>query len=196
MRPIFQKHIQELEAKDAWFRDVLSRKTTIDTKDETWAVAPEVGTFLYDFVLKHKPKRIVEVGMSHGYSTIWMAEAAQTYGGVIDTYETESGKIAHANIRYTELGYDDTISVHHMEALNGLCHRIDLVDLLFLDARKREYVHCLKALERVMPNGAHVIADDVVTWRRKLDDFFDYLDENKYQYTVHELGHGVLVGRK
>lgn len=48
----------------------------------------DIGQTLYDLVMEHKPKKIVEFGVLHGYSTVAMAQALKELGrGVIDAYD-------------------------------------------------------------------------------------------------------------
>lgn len=49
--------------------------------------SPEDGETLYNFILKTKPKRILELGFDHGVSTCWMAAAAKEVGCTIDTID-------------------------------------------------------------------------------------------------------------
>ncbi len=197
MREEFKQIAKELEEKDVWFRDVLSKKTTIDTSLETWSVTRDVAEKLYSLVLEHKPQHIVEVGMSQGYSTIWLAEAAQTYGGKVTTIEIEESKIEAARHYFDQLGFHETISIFPGNACDVLKEWKQPVDFLFLDAVKREYVTCLSLLDPFIPVGGIVIADDVIEWRRKLDEFFAYIQEgNRYTGETISLGHGLFIGQK
>lgn len=197
MRADFERIAKELEEKDAWFRDVLSKKTTIDTSLETWSVTRDVAEKLYDLVLAHKPMHIVEVGMSQGYSTIWLAEAAKSYGGVVTTIEIEESKITTARKYFDQLGFQDTITIVQGNACEVLKQWSEPINFLFLDAVKREYVTCLQVVEHCIPPGGVVVADDVVEWRRKLDEFFSYIEGGgQYVGETISLGHGLFIGVK
>ncbi|MDE2839511.1 MAG: methyltransferase, partial [Chloroflexota bacterium] len=49
------------------------------------SVPPETGKFLHVLVHITKPKRILEIGMFHGFSTVWMGLAAREVGATITT---------------------------------------------------------------------------------------------------------------
>lgn len=197
MREIFERIAKELEDKDAWFRDVLSQKTTIDTSLETWSVTRDVAEKLYHIVLTEKPQRIVEVGMSQGYSTIWLAEAAKSYGGKVITIEREESKIAAAQEKFLALGLEETITIMQGDACDILKQWKEPINFLFLDAVKREYVTYLRLADPYLSPGSSIVADDVVEWRRKLDDFFEYIEKNPQYYAeVLPLGHGLCVIKK
>ncbi len=197
MRDIFLKAVAQLEYEDELFQHALSSKVTLATSLETWAVARPIAEKLYELVLKYKPEVIVEVGTSLGYSTIWMAEAAREYGGKIITIEHEPTKITKTQKLFDELEYQDTITLVESDAKQFLQNNSDQIDFLFLDAMKREYIDYIQLTEKNMPVGALLVADDVITWRRKLDDFFEYLENcGKYKIQVLELGHGLLIAEK
>lgn len=197
MRDVFKKAVQQLEYEDELFQHALSSKVTLATSLETWAVARPVAEKLYELVLKYRPANILEVGTSLGYSTIWIAEAAREYGGKVITLEHEPSKIAKTQKLFDELGFQNTITMIETAAKTFLESSDAPIDFLFLDAMKREYINYIQLAERNMPVGALLVADDVVTWRRKLDDFFQYIETSeKYKIQVLELGHGLLIAEK
>ena len=44
-------------------------------------VGEDVGNLLHALVLAHRPRRILELGTSYGYSTLILADAARAVGG-------------------------------------------------------------------------------------------------------------------
>jgi len=73
----------------------------------------EYGFKLYDYVLKHKPKVIVEFGSSWGFSTIYMAKALQVIGeGSIWSCDNESSRIPQAKENFKRYGVEDIIDIH------------------------------------------------------------------------------------
>lgn len=197
MRPEFLQAIKQLEDEDALFQDALSSRVMLATSLETWAVAREVAEKLHALVLEYKPKHIVEVGTSLGYSTLWLAEAAREYGGKILTIEHEQTKIAKTQKLFDELDYQNTVTLVHADAKQILQSLDTPIDFLFLDALKREYTEYLKLAKKNMHTGSLLLADDVVTWKRKVEDFLEYVESSgKYKSQVFELGHGLLVAEK
>jgi predicted O-methyltransferase YrrM len=51
--------------------------------------SPDKGRFFYDFVLKHRPKRVLELGFAHGVSTCYFAAALDEIGGTIDCVDLD-----------------------------------------------------------------------------------------------------------
>lgn len=197
MRPEFLKAVEQLEYEDRLFQASLSTGVMMATSLETWAVAREVAEKLYETVLQKKPTTIVEVGTSLGYSTLWLAEAALSYGGKVITIEKEPTKFKKTKLFFEQMNYGNTLEIVHADAKEYLQSFSGSIDLLFLDALKREYTTYLKAAEPHMSQNALLLADDVIEWKRKLQDFFDYLDQNNtFSYKLLPLGHGLLLGTK
>ena len=59
-------------------------------------VGPEVGAFLHALILARRPRRILELGTSYGYSTLFLADAARAVGARVVTMELADYKQAHA----------------------------------------------------------------------------------------------------
>src|SRR3989304_8046210 len=55
-------------------------------------VTPEVGRFLHTLVFATRPRSIVEIGTSGGYSTVWLATAARAGGGGVVPLEIDPAK--------------------------------------------------------------------------------------------------------
>lgn len=196
MRQKFLQAVKQLEYEDRLFQDSLSSRVIMATSLETWAVARDVAEELFALVQKHKPELIVEVGTSLGYSTIWMAEAAREYGGKIITLEHEETKIEKTQKLFDWLELQNTITLVHTDAKKFLEQFEGSIDFLFLDAMKREYVHYATLAAKNMHVGSLLVADDVIEWRRKVEDFFEYIESQNFSLEVKELGHGLLIAQK
>ena len=68
-------------------------------------ITPETGVFLSVLVQAIRAAHILEIGTSNGYSTIWLAEAAQNFSGRVTTVEVlpEKAEMARRNFGRTEL---------------------------------------------------------------------------------------------
>ena len=76
----------------------------------------EYGFKLYDYVLEHKPKVIVEFGSSWGFTTIYMAKALQVLGeGSIWTCDNESSRVFQAKENFKQYGVEDLIDIHWID---------------------------------------------------------------------------------
>lgn len=197
MREKFLQAVAQLEYEDRVFQAALSSKVMMATSLETWAVAPEVAKKLYELVVQYKPQTIVEIGTSLGYSTMWMAEAAREYGGKIITVEHEETKIKKTQELFDWLELQDTVTLVHSDAKEFLQSYNAPINFLFLDAMKRDYITYIQLAEKNLSPASVVVADDVVTWKRKVEDFLEHMnDTQKYESHILELGHGLLLAKK
>ncbi len=77
-------------------------------------ITPETGRFLWILVRACRATRILEVGTSNAYSTIWLADAARETSGRVTTLECDLDKIALARANLAEAGL-----VEYVDLLKG-----------------------------------------------------------------------------
>jgi predicted O-methyltransferase YrrM len=109
----------------------------------------EKGRFFYDFILKHRPMRVLELGFAHGVSTCYQAAALQEYGGKIDCVDLEGVPFdPDVETLAERLGLTDVITPHReastytwflkkvieAQTHDGVCE--PLYDFIFIDGPK------------------------------------------------------------
>jgi predicted O-methyltransferase YrrM len=106
----------------------------------------------------HRPKRILEVGMAIGYSTIWLAQAAPD--AHITSIEISGEMVERARQNFAEAGVNDRITVLHQDAQDGLTgdHTFDCI---FLDAAKGQYKVYFEKYVPYLREGGLLICDNV-----------------------------------
>lgn len=192
--------VERLERMDSEWREhgiseAYKQKWGVTNNVGLWICGRKTGEFLHQEVLKHHPISILELGTSVGYSTVWLADAAQKVGGHVVSLERETYKVNEAREVIAEAGLTNVEIIQcDIDAL--LPEWKSPIDFVFMDANKRSY---LKQLEWIMPHltsGAVVIADNVLDMAAMVDDFMDAIREMKeFEVTVHEIGHGLAVLR-
>ena len=99
-------------------------------------------------------KRVVEIGTSSGYSTIWLALGVRSTGGRVFTHEIDPEKVKLARANFKKAGVDDLITIIEGDAHKTLGQLKGPIDVVFLDAEKKGYVDYLaKLLPLVRPGG-------------------------------------------
>jgi caffeoyl-CoA O-methyltransferase len=106
-------------------------------------------------------KRVVEIGTSSGYSTIWLALAVRSTGGKVYTHEIDPEKVKIARANFKKAGLDDVITVIEGDAHETVKQHKDPIDLVFLDADKKGYVDYLEKLLPVVRSGGLVLGHDM-----------------------------------
>lgn len=125
-------------------------------------VGEDVGRFLHALVLARRPQRILELGTSYGYSTLFLADAARTVGARLVTMELADYKQAHARAELTEAGLADVVDFRLGDAVAMLADDPGPWDFVLLDIWKELYVPCFTALYPKLSEEAVICADNMV----------------------------------
>jgi predicted O-methyltransferase YrrM len=141
------------------------------------SVGKETGIFLNTLVKSAKPKTILELGTSYGYSTIWLAEAAKTYGGHVITLEHAPEKAAYAQKQIEKAGLSDFVTIKIGDALDSISdigfrisgetlseirNPIPEIDFVLLDIWKELYIPCFDLFFPKLNKNAWVLADNMI----------------------------------
>lgn len=167
------------------------------TKGErAWAVPRSTGEWLHDLVEISKPMRILELGTSLGYSTLWLAHAAHRYGGQVDTIELVERKVSIAR----ELAADaelDNITFHTGTIFTTLTNLTGLYDLVFMDADRGNYLAYLpRILELLSPVGI-LIADNALMQKESMRAFIDHMkSRSDFKTDILDQDNGILFARR
>ena len=106
-------------------------------------------------------KRVVEIGTSSGYSTIWLALAARANGGKVFTHEIDPEKVKLATANFKKAGLDDVITIIEGDAHKTLKQHKKPIDVLFLDAEKKGYIDYLEKLLPLVRPGGLILGHDM-----------------------------------
>src|SRR5215207_9580158 len=79
-------------------------------------ITPDTGRLLAILVRSTGARRVLEVGASNGYSTIWLADAARDTDGHVTTIERSADKAAMARANLGRAGLADRVTLHEGEA--------------------------------------------------------------------------------
>jgi predicted O-methyltransferase YrrM len=96
-------------------------------------ITRDTGEFLAVLVRATLARRVLEIGTSNGYSTLWLANAARAIGGSVTTVELADFKIGLAAANFARAGLARYISIAHDDAGHVLESSADAsYDLVFL----------------------------------------------------------------
>lgn len=125
------------------------------------SVSEKDGRLLRQLTEAVGAKRVVEVGMSTGYSTLWFALAARSTGGKIVTHEMSAERIAAARDNFKTAGVADLITIVEGDAHETVKQHKEPIDILFLDADKTGYIDYLEKLLPLVRPGGLIIAHNM-----------------------------------
>lgn len=152
-------------------RDALERTRGTPRRQRLRQITPDVGRFLHTLVLANRPRSIVEIGTSGGYSTIWLATAARQIGAAVVTLEVDPAKVRLARANLEEAGLTDVTTVVQGDAAAYLRERRDPVGFVFLDAEKEDYLTYLELVVPLLAQGGLLVADNLVSHAEELTHF-------------------------
>ncbi|HDQ22693.1 MAG TPA: hypothetical protein ENN28_01825 [Candidatus Uhrbacteria bacterium] len=176
---------------------VLHKLEELNKQGGQWNIDRETGQFLYNLILEKKPEIIIEIGSSNGYSTIWLAMAAQKIGAKIVTYEFVPEKVRDLVSNLQKAGLIKYVQIIPDDANKRLEELNERVDFVFLDGRKNEYLQQLKLLEPKLKPGAIIAADNIVSHKHVLGDYLYYVaNDIKYKSELKDIGTGLEITEK
>lgn len=126
-------------------------------------VGPEVGAFLHALILARRPRRILELGTSYGYSTLFLADAARSVGAQVITMELADYKQAHARAQLEEAGLAGVVDFRCGDAVAMVTQDAGTFDFALLDIWKELYLPCFEALYPKLDDEGVICADNMIT---------------------------------
>ncbi len=139
-------------------------------------ITHDTGEFLAVLVRAMCARRVLEIGTSNGYSTLWLAEAAQGINGSVTTVELSAAKVAMARENFTRASLQDRIVQVEGQAADFLASSADeSFDLLFLDSERSAYLGWLPQIERILRPGGLVVVDNATSHAQELAPFMQAL---------------------
>jgi predicted O-methyltransferase YrrM len=127
-------------------------------------ITRDTGAFLAVLVRATVARRVLEIGTSNGYSTLWLADAARAIGGTVTTIELSKYKVGLATQNFARSGLVSVITLLHDDAGLVLGRSADgAFDLVFLDSERPEYVGWWPHLQRVLRPGGLLVVDNATS---------------------------------
>jgi caffeoyl-CoA O-methyltransferase len=136
---------------------------------------PDAAHFLYQLALAAGAQVVVEVGMSAGYSTLWLARACVATGGRVITFERDPAIVNVARDHFARAGVAALVDIRVGDARALLDRLREPVDLAFVDADKDEYPAYAEKLWPLVRIGGSLLADNVISHREATTPYLEDL---------------------
>jgi caffeoyl-CoA O-methyltransferase len=201
-------------------RSKLERSGRVSTsrKSMMLAITYETGLFFNILLKAMSAKRVLEVGTSTGYSTLWLAEAVlynkrsnndrrQDSREALITIENNPVKIRKAFKNFCDAGVIDKINIMEGPALENLLelsrNKIkdgNLFDFIFFDADKENLKRYFDLVLPILRVGGIIATDNVLypkDYRSTMKSFVKYVraKPNVRSVTI-PIGHGEEITTK
>lgn len=144
-------------------------RTVTDRQRRMLNITRDTGEFLAVLVRAMNARRVLEIGTSNGYSTLWLAGAARAIQGRVTTVERSDFKRALAAKNFERSGLASFITQVDADAGAVLGRTSDSsVDLLFLDSERSQYPGWWPDIRRVLRKGGLLVVDNATSHAAEL----------------------------
>lgn len=171
---------------------------TADRPRRMLNITRDTGEFLAVLVKAMHAARILEIGTSNGYSTLWLASAASAVGGCVTTVEMSELKLGMASANFARSGLSAHISLVHDDAGRVLRRSADAgYDLVFLDSERPEYPGWWPDLKRVLREGGLLVADNATSHPEQMAPFIALVNADEaFTTSLVPVGNGEFLAVK
>jgi len=134
-------------------------------------ITADTGRFLHILIQSAGARRILEVGTSNGYSTIWLADAARLIDGHVTSLDVDEEKTRMATANLARAGLSEYASLHTGDAAALIQGPPGPYDLIFLDADRPSYPRYLELALPRLRTGGLLVADNAVSHAAELERY-------------------------
>jgi predicted O-methyltransferase YrrM len=158
-------------------------------------VEPETAELLGVLVRSLGARRVLEIGTSNGYSTIWLGDAAQAVGGTVLSIDVDAARTQVAAKHVAQAGVTDAVALISEDAAVALARFDDASwDFVFLDAERPAYVDYWPDLLRVLARPGLLAVDNVLSHADEVAAFRAQVEaDERVMSSVLPIGAGVLL---
>jgi predicted O-methyltransferase YrrM len=155
---------------------------------------PDTARLVYILVRSSGANRVLEVGTSNGYSTIWLALAVAANSGRVTTIDVSAEKQAMARENLRRAGLLDSVELRLGKAGAVVKELEGPFDVVFFDADRKGAADNLNALMPKLAPSVLLLADNVLSHP---EEIAGYLAEVKkleaFEHVVVPVGKGLSV---
>jgi len=160
-----------------------SHRDEVSSEERLNCISKNIGMFYNTMLKSINAKKILEIGMSVGYSGLWFADAVMSStqsDGQIITIDREKFKIDKATQNFEEAKVNSLIKIREGEAkkiLHGIKEEFgeNYFDFIFIDADKESYIEYFDLCLPLVRKGGIIGADNILFPERFNEMMADYL---------------------
>ena len=161
-------------------------------------ITRDTGEFLRVIVGAIAATRVLEIGTSNGYSTLWLAEAVMPRHGMVTTIESDPTKLAMASGNFERSGLGSMIAQIHDDAGPWLDRAAaGAFDVIFVDSERGLYVRWWPSLHRALRTGGLMIVDNATSHPHEVAEFNGVVEaDQRFSTCQLPVGKGEFVALK
>lgn len=125
-------------------------------------IGEEAGRFLHALILARRPARLLELGTSYGYSTLFLADAARQVGAQVISMDLADYKQDFARSMLADAGLAAQVEFRLGDAVQMVRADTGSFDFVLLDIWKELYLPCFEAFYPKLAEEAVIAADNMI----------------------------------
>ncbi len=137
---------------------------------------PDTAHFLSLFICSSHRTRILEIGTSNGYSTIWLAWAASVTGGQVISVDRNPQKQEQANANLRRAGLRDVVDLKCGDATQIVSVLPGPFDCVFFDADRHSAPEQLALLLPKLTPDVLLFADNALSHPQEIAAYLGALE--------------------
>jgi predicted O-methyltransferase YrrM len=139
-------------------------------------ITRDTGQFLAVLVRATLARRVLEIGTSNGYSTLWLAQASRAIDGVVTTVELDEEKVGLASVNFARSGLAAFVTQVREDATRLLQRsEQDAWDMIFLDSERAQYCAWWPDLRRILRQGGLLVVDNATSHPQQMAEFVSFV---------------------
>ncbi len=142
--------------------------------------------YILNVIKKNKLKKVLEIGCLLGYSALRFSTVAESVK-TIEISKTNSQK-AMENFKKFDAKNIELLEGDARDILKKVDEKFDFI---FIDAMKKQYKEYLILALNLIDKG-FIYADNTISHKEDMKDFFEYLKESKLNWKELGLGRGLV----
>ena len=155
---------------------------------------PDTAQFLHILIRSTRRTRLLEIGTSNGYSTIWLAWAASANNGHVISIDRDAHKhtLADANLRH--VGLREMVDLQCGNATQIVANLPGPFDCVFFDADRYSAPEQLALLAPKLAPDVLLLADNVLSHPDEIAGYLKALESlPQFERVVLPIGKGLSV---
>ncbi len=188
-----EQHVTELLAEiEQRGQEYDARET--DHSRKMLNLEPDTAKLMHILARSIRAKRILEIGTSNGYSTIWLASAVAETKGLVTTIDQSAEKQAMARENLQRAGLLDSVELLQGRAGAIVRELVGPFDLVFFDADRLGAAANLEALLPKLTPAVLLLADNVLSHPQEIARYLEAVKKLEgFEHVVVPVGKGLSV---
>lgn len=155
---------------------------------------PNTARLMHILIRSSYRTRLLEIGTSNGYSTIWLAWATRETDGHVTSVERNAEKLAQADTNLRRAGLRNQVTLLHGDATKVIATLPGPFDFVFFDADRVSAPAQLDLLMSKLAPGALVLADNALSHPDEIAPYLIAIKSRpEFDHVLVPIGKGLSV---